>query len=246
MKKARALLFIASLALMVGAITYTINRRNRENTKTADGVSTFIIAGTEKNGRRLFMKIDKKFLLREETFGDDLRIIKLNYKNLTPQPDEMSVAGDDVLVEVIGQMPDFLSGAMKSKADGNWIDPMYGNAAYPDSGEIRFGLSYRPQPVPGRPEDMWQRIYSKPGPHHSDFLIQCIPPISINSISAPEACTMIFNLPIAADLSKSLSLVVHVDFDVDRLSDWKNIEGATSSFLSSRIVYDAAAAKRDG
>ncbi|MEO6218757.1 MAG: hypothetical protein ABIO86_22225 [Sphingomonas sp.] len=243
MKKARALLFIASLALMAGALVYKVNRWNRD-TRTADAVSRFMIAGTEENGnKRLFMEIGNQFIIKHPGFPDTLGYIKVNYRNMKPSPGGESATGDNVLVSVIARQPDFLSGLMKSKADGNWIDPMYGNVSFPDTGEIRFGLSYRPQRVPGRPEELWQRIYSKTGSGRNDFVIKCIPPISINSISEPKSCEMTFNLPIAANLSKSLSIVVDVDFDVDRLSDWKNIEKSISSFVGSRIVYDAVATK---
>lgn len=111
---------------------------------------------------------------------------------------------------------------------------------FDDIGEMRFGLSYRPQPVPSRPEDLWKRIYVKPGVSGEDFLISCIPPMSPGAIDPPTECTMELMLAPKQIGSRRAGLSLKASVPAARLEDWRQIEETVVQLFAGRVEWTDA------
>jgi hypothetical protein len=112
---------------------------------------------------------------------------------------------------------------------------MYGEQTYPDRGLRKFGLSYRPQMMPDRAEELLQRIYVNVDKGKYKTLIKCIPPISINSISAPKSCEMLIDIN-SDRLYGDFSIVGEATVDEKRIGDWKVIETSVKNFFKNHVV----------
>ncbi len=108
----------------------------------------------------------------------------------------------------------------------------WGEKVYPDTGLERYGLSYRPSVVPGRPEALWKRVYVKKNVERHEFIIACLPPIGPGSISPPETCGM--NLMLDFGGGKD-SVLVKVSMAEGKIKDWRIIERFVKEFLKARV-----------
>lgn len=108
--------------------------------------------------------------------------------------------------------------------------------AYPLGNEERFGLEYRPQVVPGRPEDRWQVGFFKQGVSGEDFYIQCWPETPGFALAPQEWCGMEMNLNPTPIGDRVWSANVFVRFKMERLGDWPLIEKRVRSLLSDVVI----------
>ena len=102
---------------------------------------------------------------------------------------------------------------------------------------MRFGLSYRPQPVPSRPEDLWKRIYMKPGVSGEEFYISCIPPMSPGAIDPPTSCTMNLRLAPKQIGTRRAGLILKASVPAARLEDWRQIEATVVRLFAGRVEW---------
>jgi len=124
------------------------------------------------------------------------------------------------------------------------------NERFQDTGLKRFGLSYRPDPVPSRPEELWKRVYMKPGVSGEDFLITCIPPIGPGSIIPPITCTMTFLVAQQEVFSmyggsqqlrpRRAGVQIRVNLAVEDLENWQEIEQALRKLLLPKLTLHSA------
>lgn len=108
---------------------------------------------------------------------------------------------------------------------------------YPDNGHTRFGLSYRPDPVPGRPEALWKRNYLKPGVSGEEFYIGCTPPIGPGSIIEPTECGMTMMLHRREMNGRPAGIMVNASVPASKIEDWKLIEAAMRKLVEPNIEW---------
>lgn len=108
---------------------------------------------------------------------------------------------------------------------------------YPDIGETRFGLSYRPDPVPGRPEELWKRNYLKPGISGEEFYIGCVPPIGSGSIIEPTECGMTMMLGRREMNGRPVAIMVNASIPASKMEDWKLIEAAMRKLIEPNVDW---------
>lgn len=108
---------------------------------------------------------------------------------------------------------------------------------YPDIGEIRFGLSYRPDPVPGRPESLWKRNYLKSGVSGEQFSIGCVPPIGPGSIIEPTECGMTLMFHEAVMNGRPAGIIVNASVPASRIEDWELIEAAMRKLVEPNVEW---------
>ena len=108
---------------------------------------------------------------------------------------------------------------------------------YPDIGETRFGLSYRPAPVPGRPEALWKRNYLKPGVSGEEFYIGCTPPIGPGSIIEPTECGMTIMLHRTEMNGRPAGIIVNASVPATKIGDWKLIEAAVRKLVEPNVEW---------
>lgn len=108
---------------------------------------------------------------------------------------------------------------------------------YPDIGELRFGLSYRPAPVPGRPEALWKRNYLKPGVSGEEFYIGCTPPIGPGSIIEPTECGMTMMLHRREMNGRPAGIIVNASVPASKIEDWKLIEAAMRKLVEPNVEW---------
>lgn len=105
--------------------------------------------------------------------------------------------------------------------------------AYPPGDEERFGLEYRPQIVPSRPEDHWKVGYFKQGVSGAVFHIWCWPESVGFSLAPQKWCVMEMNLNPTPIRDRVWSAEVFVRFKVERIKDWPSIESRVRRVLSN-------------
>lgn len=115
------------------------------------------------------------------------------------------------------------------------IRPVY--ERYPDIGEMRFGLSYRPDPVPGRPESLWKRYYFKPGVSGEEFSIGCLPPIGPGSIIEPTVCGMTLMFPMPERNGRPAGIFVNASLPASRIEDWRLVEAAMRKLVAPNVEW---------
>ena len=108
---------------------------------------------------------------------------------------------------------------------------------YLDIGEMRFGLSYRPDPVPDRPEPLWKRNYLKSGVSGEQFSIGCVPPIGPGSIIEPTECGMTLMFHEAVMNGRAAGIVVNASVPASRIEDWKLIEAAMRKLVEPNVEW---------
>ena len=108
---------------------------------------------------------------------------------------------------------------------------------YPDIGELRFGLSYRPAPVPGRPEALWKRNYLKPGVPGEEFYIGCTPPIGPGSIIEPTECGMTIMFHPTEMYGRPAGIRVNASVPASKLEDWELIEAAMRKLIEPNVEW---------
>lgn len=108
---------------------------------------------------------------------------------------------------------------------------------FEDIGLKRFGLSYRPMPVEGRPEELWKRVYTKLGVPNQEFSIACTPPIAPGSISAPKSCAMMIILKKSTWNDRPVGVIATAYLPVERLSEWEDVEAAIRAIFEGNIDF---------
>ena len=108
---------------------------------------------------------------------------------------------------------------------------------YPDIGETRVGLSYRPDPVPGRPEALWKRNYLKPGVSGEDFYIGCTPPIGPGSIIEPTECGMTMMFHPTEINGRPAGIMVNASVPASKIEDWEKIEAAIRNLIGPNVEW---------
>jgi hypothetical protein len=121
---------------------------------------------------------------------------------------------------------------------------------YQETGLKLFGLSYQPNPVLSRPEELWKRVYVKPGASGEDFLITCIPPIGPGSIIAPKTCTMTFLVAQREVLvlyggsqqlrPRRAGVQIRVNLAAEDLQNWQQIELGSRKLLVPKLTLLSA------
>ena len=104
--------------------------------------------------------------------------------------------------------------------------------AFDEIGRTRFGLSYRPQIVPTRPEDHWRVGYFKPGVSGEDFHIRCSPETPGFSVAPQKWCRMEISLNSTEIGDRMWSAQVGALFRVERMDDWPEIEKRLRNLFS--------------
>ncbi|MCK0099813.1 hypothetical protein MWU38_10495 [Qipengyuania sp. S6317L1] len=97
--------------------------------------------------------------------------------------------------------------------------------AYEPNGEERHGLLYAPQIVPSRPENRWRIGFFKPDVSGREFHIWCPPEADGFAILPQEWCTMRIMLNPTEVRGRRRAVRVNATFRIERLDDWKEIEG---------------------
>ena len=108
---------------------------------------------------------------------------------------------------------------------------------YPDIGETRFGLSYRPDPVPGRPEALWKRNFLKPGVSGEEFYIGCTPPIGPGSMIEPTDCGMTMMFHPTEVNGRPAGIMVNASVPASKIEDWETIEAAIRNLVEPNVEW---------
>jgi hypothetical protein len=108
---------------------------------------------------------------------------------------------------------------------------------YPDIGETRFGLSYRPDAVPGRPEELWKRNYLRRGIPGEEFYIGCTPPVGPGSIVQPTECGMTIMLSSKEVTGRRAGIMVIASVPAAKIEDWVQVEAAIRTLLGPNVAW---------
>lgn len=215
--------------------------------KSRETIIAYYSSKNALNGKdyKYKMKIEERFISWNYNRSEYDNFIVMNYKTLHPveidydrllsSENDGYRLDDNIIIDFQLSDPNFIDDQIVQKKGSTYA--LYNEEAFPDSGQLKYGLSHRPQITQLRPEKLWKRIYVKPGVKKHDFLIRCIPPIAPGRIWEPDTCEMEMIFSPEGHGSHNDVFLIGLSFDAKRLSDWRAIENTVISFLRGKLEF---------
>ncbi|WP_323800836.1 hypothetical protein [Parasphingorhabdus sp.] len=243
-------IFVSAVFIGLGSWLGLSEYREWEVERASKSRETIIAYYGSQNVRnrkdyRYKIEIEERYLSWNYNRSEYDNIISMNYKTSQPveidydgllssENDEYKL-GDNIIIDFQLSDPNFIDDRIVQKRGGTYA--LYSEEVFPDSDQVKYGLSYRPQITHLRPEKFWKRIFVKKDVKKHDFLIRCIPPIAPGRIWEPDVCEMEMIFSPEGYGPHNDVFLVDLSFDAERLSDWRAIENTVISFLRGKLEF---------